>query len=58
MNDGLDVKKQDGRVVIARPTNEKRLEELANKKGAKSPAEVNEEILLRLLRIEKRLGIK
>lgn len=57
MNQKVEAKKQGGRVIVGRPATEKRLEELANKKSTKTQAEVNEEILLRLARIEQALGI-
>lgn len=49
---------QSGRVMVGRRPEVKRLQELAAKKSqTKTSAEINEEILLRLQRIEEALGI-
>lgn len=47
----IEVEQRPGRVVIRRPADDKRLEAL-QKKPTKTPAEVQEEILLRLRAIE------
>lgn len=58
MKPDIEVTKQGSRVVIGKSATAKRLAELNSKKGTKTQAEISEEILLRLKRIEQHLGIK
>lgn len=51
------VMKAGQKLVIGRPTSERRILELSAKKGAKTQAELLEELLLRTRRIERHLGI-
>lgn len=52
----LEAQQQGGRIVIGLRPEVRRLKELQGK-SSKSQAEVQEEILLRLRRIEEHLGI-
>lgn len=58
MSEAVQAKRVGGRVVISPPTGTTRLKELGSKKGQKTEHEVLEEILLRVKRIEDRLGIR